>query len=111
MKRGEIWTVARGPDDAGKPRPAMIVQDDAFDATASVTVCPFATHELDAPLMRLAVAPSTSNGLTGESFLMVDKVTTVSRETLGQCAGRLAPADLARFDRAMLVFLGLANRT
>jgi mRNA interferase MazF len=38
MKRGEIWSVSAS-GYAGKPRPAVIVQDDRFDATASVTVC------------------------------------------------------------------------
>ena len=32
MNRGEIWTVAGVPAYAGKPRPAVIVQDDAFAA-------------------------------------------------------------------------------
>ena len=30
MKRAEIWTVAGGSDYAGKPRPAVIIQDDVF---------------------------------------------------------------------------------
>ena len=45
--RAEIWTVAGGPDYAGKPRPAVILQDDTFEATASITVCPFTTHLVD----------------------------------------------------------------
>ena len=43
MRRGDIWTVAGGKDYAGKPRPAVIVQDDSFDATDSITVCAFTT--------------------------------------------------------------------
>ena len=58
MTRGEVWTVSGGPDYAGKPRPAVIVQDDAFEGTASVTICPLTTFLLDAPLIRLAVEPS-----------------------------------------------------
>ena len=50
MRRGEIWTVAGGKDYAGKPRPAVILQDDSFDATNSVTICAFTTDETDAPL-------------------------------------------------------------
>jgi mRNA interferase MazF len=50
MKRGDIWTVACGKDYAGKPRPAVIIQDDSFDATDSITVCAFTTDETDAPL-------------------------------------------------------------
>ena len=61
MKRGEIWTVAGGSDYAGKPRPAVILQDDAFDATASITICPFTSHAVDAPLLRLRIEPSKQN--------------------------------------------------
>jgi mRNA interferase MazF len=45
MRRGEIWTVAGGKDSAGKPRSVVIVQDDSFDATDSITVCAFTTDE------------------------------------------------------------------
>ena len=79
MKRGEVWTVAAGPDYAGKPRPAVVLQDDAFDATASMTICPFTTHSVDAPLVRLAVDPSEQSGLRVPSQLMIDKITTVSK--------------------------------
>ncbi len=107
MKRGEVWTVS-GAGYAGKPRPCIIVQDDRFDATASVTVCVFTTDETDAPLFRLPVIPTGQNGLRSVSTLMVDKLTTVSKQRLGARIGVLDPEDLARLDRAMMVFLGLA---
>jgi mRNA interferase MazF len=56
MKRGEIWTVAGGKDYAGKPRPAVVVQDDRFDKTDSITICAFTTDPTDAPLFRLGRA-------------------------------------------------------
>jgi mRNA interferase MazF len=52
VKRGDIWTVAGGPDYSGKDRPALGLQDDAFEATASITICPVTTHVVDAPLVR-----------------------------------------------------------
>ncbi|MCH7956334.1 MAG: type II toxin-antitoxin system PemK/MazF family toxin [Proteobacteria bacterium] len=107
MKRGEVWTVS-GAGYAGKPRPAVIVQDDRFDATASVTVCVFTTDETEAPLFRLPVTPSERNGLRSVSRLMVDKLTTVSKERLGERIGRLDDEDVVRLNRAILVFLGLA---
>ena len=110
MKRGEIWTVAGGGDYAGKPRPAVIVQDDAFDATDSVTLCAFTSDPTEAPLFRVAVDPSPENGLKQQSRLMADKLTTVSRGRLGNPIGRLNDQDLLRLDRAMLVFLGMAGR-
>jgi mRNA interferase MazF len=87
VKRGDVWTVEGGPDYAGKPRPAVVLQDDAFDATASVTVCPFTTHAVDAPLLRLPIEPSAQNGLRSLSYLMIDKVTTISRRKLESRVG------------------------
>lgn len=109
MRRGEIWTVAGGPDYAGKPRPVVIVQDDRFDATDSITVCGFTTDPTDAPLLRLAVEPNERNGLRASSRLMVDKITTVAKTKLGARVGRLDDADMMRLNRAFLVFLGLAG--
>jgi len=109
MKRGEIWTVAAGKGYAGKPRPAVIVQDDHFDATASITVCVFTTDPTDAPLIRLLVEPSDGNGLEQRSRLMVDKITTVPKSKVGERVGWLDDADLLRLNRAVLVFLGLAG--
>ena len=107
MKRGEVWTVSGG-GYAGKPRPAVIVQDDRLDVTASVTVCVFTTDDSEAPLFRLPVIPSERNGLHSVSRLMVDKITTVPRERIGDRIGNLDAADVVRLNRAMVVFLGLA---
>lgn len=109
MRRGEIWTAAGGKDYAGKPRPVVIVQEDRFDATASVTVCAFTTDVTDAPLLRIPVAPDTVNGLRQPCQLMVDKVTTVPRSKLGERMGRLADEHMVALGRALVVFLGLAN--
>ena len=107
MKRGEIWTIS-GAGYAGKPRPAVIVQSNQFDATASITVCAFTTNPADAPLVRLAVTPGEQNGLREASRLMVDKIATDPKERLGERIGRLEDEDIVRLNRAMMVFLGLA---
>ena len=109
MKRGEIWTIAGGGDYTGTPRPAVIVQNDSFDATASVTLCAFTTDPTDAPLFRIPIEPSGKNGLRAPSRLMVDKLTTVPRGRLGSRAGRLDDEDMVRLNRAILVFLGMAG--
>ena len=110
MKRGEVWTVAGGPDYAGKPRPVVILQDDAFDATHSIAICPFTTSSADAPLMRLRIdEPSDQNGLRASSQLMVDKITTVSEKKLETRIGRLSDVEMVRLNRAVIVFLGLAR--
>jgi mRNA interferase MazF len=109
MTRGEIWTVSGGTNYAGKPRPAVIIQDDHFDATSSITICALTTDPTDAPLFRLAVEPTERNGLRASCRLMVDKITTVSKAKLGSRIGRLDEEDLLRLNRAILVFLGLAG--
>ena len=109
MKRGEVWVAAGGKDYAGKPRPVVIVQDDRFDATSSITVCAFTSDPTDAPLFRLAVEPSEMNGLKTTSRLIVDKITTMPKLKLGARIGRLADDDLVRLNRAMMIFLGLAG--
>ena len=86
----------------------MIVQDDRFD-TDSVTICPFTTDSTDAPLFRLEVQPTPSNGLQATSRLMVDKLTTVSRLKVWTRIGVLDDLDLTRLNRAVLVFLGIAS--
>lgn len=108
MRRGDIWTVAGGKDDAGTPRPVVIVQDDSFDATGSITICAFTTDETEAPLFRLPVEPNERNGLQVMCRLMVDKITTVPKSKVGPHIGRLDDEDMVRLNRAMLVFLGLA---
>ncbi len=124
MTRGEIWTVAGGPDYAGKPRPAVIIQSDAFDATASVTIkrtgrrvrCArlikrgITTDLTEAPFFRIPVAPNRHNGLTAPSRLMADKIATVRRNKLGVRVGWLDAADLARLNRALILFLNLTGQ-
>jgi mRNA interferase MazF len=111
VTRGEIYTAAARGAYSGKPRPVLIVQDDRFDATASVTVCPFTTSPVDAPLIRIPVEPTDSNGLDRPSSLMVDKITTMPRTGLGERLGRLRDDELVQLNRSLMVFLGLASAT
>jgi mRNA interferase MazF len=108
MRRGEIWTVAGGKNYVGKSRPVVIVQDDSFDATDSITICAFTTNETQAPLFRLPVEPNERNGLHMTCRLMVDKITTVPKSKVGSHIGRLDDEDILRLNQAVLVFLGLA---
>jgi len=109
VRRSEVWTAAAGTGYKGKSRPVVIVQDDRFDATDSVTVCAFTTDPTEAPLIRLPVVPDDQNGLREASNLMVDKITTVPRSKLGERIGRLSDQDMVRLGRAVVVFFGLAG--
>jgi len=108
VRRGDICIAAARGIYTGKPRPVVIVQDDRFDATASITVCPLTTNPLDAPLTRIDVEVTAATGIEQPSKIMIDKITTMPRANVRDHLGRLADADLIRLDRALLVFLGLA---
>jgi mRNA interferase MazF len=67
------------------------------------------SNPVDAPLTRIAVEPTAATGIEQPSSIMVDKITTMPRANLRDQIGRLAGADLIRLDRALIVFLGLAE--
>jgi mRNA interferase MazF len=108
VRRGELWTAAGGEHYAGKPRPVLIVQDDRFDATSSITVCPLTSDPTEIPLLRVSLDPNDSNGLTASSSIMLDKVTTMPRSKLGERIGKVSDADMLALSRGLVVFLGLA---
>ncbi|WP_137122760.1 type II toxin-antitoxin system PemK/MazF family toxin [Segeticoccus rhizosphaerae] len=109
MRRGDIHVAAARGAYTGKPRPVVIIQDDRFDATASVTVCPMTTNQVDAPLIRIPIPSNPSTGIEQPSQLMVDKITTMPRANVRERVGQLADTDRVRLDRALVVFLGLAD--
>jgi mRNA interferase MazF len=109
LRRGEIWTVAGGKDYAGKPRPAVVLQDDRFDATESITVCAITTDPTEAPLFRILISPNERNGLNALSRLMVDKITIVPKNKLSHRIGHLDAKDMERVNHAILIFLGLGG--
>jgi mRNA interferase MazF len=109
VRRGDIHIAAARGAYTCKPRPVVIIQDDRFDATASVTICPVTANAVDAPLTRIAVEPTAGTGIELPSQVMVDKITTMPRANVRDHLGRLADEDLVRLDRALLVFLGLAE--
>lgn len=108
MKRGDVVTVAL-QGDFGKPRPALVVQADVYAAHTSVTILPITSTRIDAPLLRVVLAPSVGNGLTRSSQVMIDKTMTVRRERLGEVIGRVTPDELLEIDRRLAVFLGIVR--
>ena len=109
MRRGDLVVVAI-QGDYGKPRPALVVQSDLFnEAHASITVAPVTSTIVDTPLFRLTVEPSRRNGLRVVSQIMVDKITTVRRQRLGQTIGRLEEDTMLRVSRALALWFGIAT--
>lgn len=108
MKRGELVSVAL-QGDLGKPRPALVIQSDLFNAVhTSVTLLPVTSEIRSAPLFRVTVEPSAANGLKKVSQVMVDKPVSVKRDKLGKPFGRMEDEAMLRVDRALAVWIGLA---
>ena len=109
MKRGDVvLAVPRG--DYGKPRPAVIVQSDLFNAThASFLVCLVTTDLVEAPLFRLAIQPSSTNGLHEPSQIMVDKLLALPRERIRDRLGVLDDETVLALNRSLMLILGLAG--
>lgn len=110
MRRGDIVTVAAPGDDYGKPRPAVVVQTDAFPAAhESVIVCPMTSDIVDAPDFRIVIAPGDTTGLRAPSQIMVGKPVTLHRRRIGKVVGRLEPDTTRRLNIALAFVLGLAD--
>ena len=107
MKRGDLVTISLS-GDYGKPRPALVIQSDLFDAHPSVTVLPVTSELREAPLFRVRVEPTADNGLRKSSEVMIDKVHTVAREKIGKAIGQLDDESMLAVNRGLAVFLGFA---
>ena len=106
MRRGDLVTIAVG-GDYGKPRPAVIVQADAFRPLASVTVLRLTSELHDWPTFRVSVQPSAANGLRLASQVMIDRAIALPRERVGKVFGHLDDAVMSQVSRTLSTFLGL----
>lgn len=106
--RGDLVTVAV-QGDFGKPRPALVIQADAFSGLNSITVLPITSTLVDAPLLRITLEPTDENGLQHPSQVMIDKILTVKNDKIGPKIGSLNPDLLVEIERCLAVFLGVAK--
>ena len=108
MRRGDLVTITL-PGDFGKPRPALVVQSDLFNADhATVSVLPITSAIIGTPVFRITLEPSAANGLRKVSQIMVDKIVSMKREKIGEAFGRLDDETMLRVNRALTVWLGVA---
>lgn len=94
--------------ESGKPRPAVVIQADWFDALSTVVVLPLTSSPQATAVTRIDVAPNNENGLKVPSQIAVDRPQTVRRLKVGPTIGRLDNDVLLAVQRALTVFLGLA---
>ena len=108
MKRGAVVVVATRGAYTGKPRPALVVQSDAFNEThASITICPITSDCVDAPLFRVSLPAGRRTGLDVPSQVMIDKVVSVPREAIGRAIGRTESVEMDLVGRALQAWLSI----
>ncbi len=103
--RGDLVTVSLS-GDFGKPRPALIIQSDAFSSLPSVTVLSLTSDLYDAPNIRVAIQPSEANGLQLPSQIMIDRAATLRRDKIGKYIGRIDTEILDEVHERLMRFLG-----
>jgi mRNA interferase MazF len=106
MKRSSVVKVAL-PGDLGKPRPALVIQSDTYDATGTVAVLPITSHLSDITLFRMPLHPSSENGLRHPSHVMIDKITVVRRDKVGGVIGSVGEDLMLEITRKLASFLGV----
>src|SRR6266849_2861295 len=106
IRRGDLVTIALS-GDYGKPRPALVVLADAFDALTSFPVLPLTSEMHDLRLFRITVEAGRSTGLRSRSQVMVDKAATVARSRVGQQIGRLDTGTMQAVGTALAKFVGI----
>lgn len=103
--RGDLVAISL-PGDYGKPRPALVIQNDLLAELDSVLLCPV-TSDLRTADFRVTIEPTASNGLRHVSQVMVDKLSTLPRSKVGGTFGRLEDEKMRAVDRAMLLVIGV----
>jgi mRNA interferase MazF len=115
MRRGDIVTVdldpARG-SEASKSRPAIIVSNDAANATAArlrrgvVTVVPV-TSNVERVYPFQVLLPAAVTGLRHDSKAQAEQVRSVAVDRIGERVGRLSPQLMNELDDAIRIHLSL----
>lgn len=110
MKRGDIVTIAdpSAGDFGRKPRPALVIQDNAFLGDhASITVCLITSELTGLLLFRVPIPANKDTGLLKPSEISADKVTTVWRHRVGRHLGRATDDIMTNVDHALRRWLAL----
>jgi mRNA interferase MazF len=110
MQRGDVVIISQKGVYEGKPRPAVIIQNENLLADhPSILVCLLSSagEAASGAFYRIAIEPNSLNGLTKTSIILVDKIAAVRRKNIGQVIGRLDEATLGRLNTALMLFQGL----
>jgi len=115
MRRGDIVIVSLDPvlgSEASKTRPAVVVSNDAANATAArlgrgvITVVPVTSKSSRVhPFQTLL--PARLTGLARDSKAQAEQIRSIAVQRVGERVGRLPAALMSELDQALRVHVGL----
>jgi mRNA interferase MazF len=115
MRRGDIVMVSLDPvlgSEASKTRPAVVVSNDAANATAArlgrgvIAVVPVTSNSSRIyPFQTLL--PARQTGLARDSKAQAEQIRSVAVQRIGERVGRLPAALMSELDQSLRVHLGL----
>src|SRR5713101_2998351 len=115
MRRGEIVSVGFDPargSEASKTRPAVVVSNDAANATATrlrrgvITVVPVTSNTARIYPFQVLL-PARQTGLPRDSKAQAEQFRSVAVERIGRRVGELPATLVTELDQALRVHLGL----
>ena len=115
MRRGEIVSVSLDPargSEAAKTRPAVVVSNDAANATAArlgrgvITVVPVTSNVARVYPFQVYL-PASQTGLPQDSKAQAEQIRSVAVERVGQRLGQLPAALITELERAIRIHLSL----
>ena len=116
MRRGEIYSVDLEPvrgSEANKRRPAVIVSNDAANATAGrlgrgvITVLPV-TSSIERVYPFQVLLPAAATGLERDSKAQAEQVRSIAVDRLGERLGVVPGAIMLAIDEALRLHLDLS---
>ena len=112
-RRGEVWLVALDPtvgSEIQKTRPAVVVQNDHSNRTASTTLVAPVTSRLRPQLYPTeAFIPAGEGGCRVDSVVLARQLRRVDHARLVRRLGRVKPQTVRAIDQALLITLSLID--
>jgi mRNA interferase MazF len=108
LHRADVVFYGEKGEYTGKLRPGVIVQRNAsLRDSPSITLCGITSDPMPSHAGRVPLSPSSENGLDRPSYVMIDKIVSISRGRIRHQLGRLSEDEIDQVDIALRRWLDL----
>ena len=107
IKRGDIVVLNMG-NNVGKPRPALVIQNDVLNETLTTTILiPFTSDIQPSDTFRYVIHSLPRNGLQADSQLMIEKISQLPVEKIQKVIGSITKKQIDEVEARLLAVLGV----